>query len=277
MYNLVELCFLLMIVSDVCPRRFSRVPRIGYHKIQQHSQLNPQFNTKLRSLIVKSHNYFRSNVDPPAADMLKMVWDQESAKMSQSWAEKCRKLEHTPSHGRFTKRFGSCGQNILIASHPVPWFFVVESWWLERKQFTFGQRGENDLNQVGHYTQLVWNASHSVGCGFHKCSNSSSGEKYFTYVCNYCPAGNFMNRLDFPYTRGEHCSLCSDHCISSTGKLCTNYCPVADFWTNCQDLMDEMENECGKEVEKCGMCNRRYYQRSCRATCNCRRKLHRHF
>ena len=24
------------------------VPRIGYHKIQQHSQLNPQFNTKLR-------------------------------------------------------------------------------------------------------------------------------------------------------------------------------------------------------------------------------------
>jgi len=45
-------------------------------------------------------------------------------------------------------RFGSCGQNILIASHPVPWFFVVESWWLERKQFTFGQPGENDLNQV---------------------------------------------------------------------------------------------------------------------------------
>jgi hypothetical protein len=40
-----------------------------------------------------------------------------------------------------------CGQNILISSHPVPWFFTIESWWLEKDLFTYG--GQNKLSEVG--------------------------------------------------------------------------------------------------------------------------------
>jgi hypothetical protein len=43
-------------------------------------------------------------------------------------------------------RFGVCGQNILISSHPVPWFFTVESWWLEKSLFSYG--GQNKLSEV---------------------------------------------------------------------------------------------------------------------------------
>ena len=46
----------------------------------------------------------------------------------------------------YFSRFGSCGQNIFISSHPVPWFFVVESWWMERSLFNYG--ASNNISEV---------------------------------------------------------------------------------------------------------------------------------
>lgn len=66
-------------------------------------------------------------------------------------------------------------------------YFAVETWNLEKNNFTYGA-DSNNLTLVGHYTQLVWAASHRVGCGFHKCPEGGSRNKpYYAYVCNYCP------------------------------------------------------------------------------------------
>ena len=48
----------------------------------------------------------------------------------------------------------------------------------------------HDLHDIGHYTQLVWDATHKVGCGVDRCHMELKGgrrQQYFLYVCNYCP------------------------------------------------------------------------------------------
>lgn len=69
-------------------------------------------------------------------------------------------------------------------------FFAIETWWLEKKDFTYGK--PNNLTITGHYTQLVWAATHEVGCGIAKCYHHGNYQKtkaklFYNYVCNYCP------------------------------------------------------------------------------------------
>lgn len=118
-------------------------------------------------------------------------WHREAAKAAQRWADACVLLTHDNATGRYIDNYGSCGQNIFIASHKVPWKFAIETWWLEKDDFIYGKM--NNLTLVGHYTQMVWATTHEVGCGIAKCYHHgnykySKAKLYYNYVCNYCPA-----------------------------------------------------------------------------------------
>ena len=80
--------------------------------------------------------------------LIRQTWDVEAARMAQSYAGECRGLIHSSSAGRWTKRFGSCGENIFIASHKVPWHFAIKSWFSEKELFNYGCGG-NNLTQGG--------------------------------------------------------------------------------------------------------------------------------
>lgn len=45
--------------------------------------------------------------------------------------------------------------------------------------------------ETGHFTQLVWRGTKSVGCGWTDCSGKN-GNDGILLVCNYFPAGNIM-------------------------------------------------------------------------------------
>jgi Cysteine-rich secretory protein family len=54
----------------------------------------------------------------------------------------------------------------------------------------------SNFENWGHFTQLVWQATTSVGCASHPCSSVVvDGQTYtntqFT-VCNYSPAGTYI-------------------------------------------------------------------------------------
>jgi len=55
----------------------------------------------------------------------------------------------------------------------------------------------NTLSQWGHFSQIVWKATTSVGCYTYDCSSTGLGNTasnvppYFT-VCNYSPQGNYI-------------------------------------------------------------------------------------
>lgn len=63
----------------------------------------------------------------------------------------------------------------------------MRMWFAERQNFTYGSPN-NELSVVGHYTQMVWAATHKVGCGLARCMKGGPRNKpFYNYVCNYCP------------------------------------------------------------------------------------------
>ena len=51
----------------------------------------------------------------------KKTWHAEAARDAQRWADQCQFLIHDNVTGRWVDDFGSCGQNIFVSTHQVPW------------------------------------------------------------------------------------------------------------------------------------------------------------
>ncbi|XP_021206855.1 cysteine-rich venom protein ENH1 [Bombyx mori] len=216
--------------------------------------LNPKREI-VRRKIVLYHNFFRSKVRPIASNMLLMSWHPKAARQAQRYAEQCVYLTHNDIKENTVPSLGTCGQNLFVAAQKTPWFFAIKTWFVENENFTYGDPNVN-LTAVGHYTQMVWATSYKVGCGLAHCSGGPWGH-FYNYVCHYCPGGNILTIAQYPYKTGEKCSDCPDHCTSES--LCTNFCPVRDYYSNCDELVKNIDGFC-----KQGMCN---------ATCSCGSKL----
>lgn len=170
-----------------------------------------------QTLILNSHNNFRSGVSPTSTDMIKMTWDDEVASIAQKWADNCV-TSHDSNYHRFIPGRLQSGQNLYMnyGATKVTWDQAVTAWHSEVSLFTFG--GSNTLLEVGHYTQVVWAKSSKIGCGYANC-----GTVHY-YVCNYSPPGN--SDIDNPYTSGSSCSQCSSSCNNNlcdcAGLVCLN-------------------------------------------------------
>ncbi|KFB39125.1 AGAP009085-PA-like protein [Anopheles sinensis] len=178
--------------------------------------------------------------DPRLPIGLRQKWHHGAARSAQKWANQCRLLTHDSPKGRWIDSYGACGQNIFVSTHRVPWVFALRTWFLERQNFTYGS-SRNDLTTIGHYTQMVWAATHKVGCGLTKCPRGGPrGKPFYNYVCNYCPI------------------------------LCTNSCNTADLWANCRDLFRTWPGWLCNTATPEGL----ERQRNCAATCTCHGKIH---
>lgn len=63
----------------------------------------------------------------------------------------------------------------------------MEAWGNERREYDFGDGGFGE--DTGHFTQLVWKATRSVGCGREACNGRGKVGGWFV-VCEYWPPGN---------------------------------------------------------------------------------------
>ncbi|XP_072212472.1 glioma pathogenesis-related protein 1-like [Excalfactoria chinensis] len=170
---------------------------------------------------VRIHNDFRSKVNPPASNMLRMSWDPALAKSAKAWAKKCM-FKHNiylkipqKMHPTFTP----IGENIWTGTATI--FSVrlaLTDWFNEVRNYDFNTRHCTD--KCGHYTQVVWATSYKVGCAVHFCHtihNLQGFNKVAHFVCDYGPAGNYPTK---PYKAGRPCSECrNDQCV---GNLCVN-------------------------------------------------------
>ncbi|XP_062971719.1 GLIPR1-like protein 1 [Cynocephalus volans] len=172
---------------------------------------------------VKAHNKWRGKVNPPAADMKYMSWDEGLAKMAKAWANKC-KFQHNSCLDQPYECYAAfeyVGENIWLGGIRI---FTpntaVTAWYNETEFYDFDTLSCSRI--CGHYTQVVWANSSKVGCAVTICPNLGKASTVI-FVCNYGPAGNFANM--HPYTRGTSCSLCSakEKCVQ---KLCKYPVPV---------------------------------------------------
>ncbi|NXD23876.1 GLIP1 protein, partial [Spelaeornis formosus] len=168
---------------------------------------------------VKSHNTFRSKVNPPASNMLRMSWDAALAKTAKAWAQKC-KFDHNTYlkiPGKMHPTFPLVGENIWTGTALT--FSVdaaLRSWFNEVRSYDFSTNTCTD--ECRHYTQVIWAESYKVGCAVHFCNTVEKFPGLFKaahFVCDYGPVGNYPRK---PYKEGKPCSRCNNEkCVD---RLC---------------------------------------------------------
>ncbi|KAL4475135.1 hypothetical protein ABPG74_001831 [Tetrahymena malaccensis] len=178
-----------------------------------------------RQILLDTHNKLRNQVasgnqssQPQAANMMAMNWSTALEATAQAWASNMSTvMTHSGSdkgYGENLAESGSSDKNDYDpASHVQMWFDEVKlaSWQTSYiNNYQFG-------SSYGHYSQVVWAKSNSLGCG-HSYFFDGSYYQHYT-VCQYQAQGNYLGQA--VYVQGTPCSQCgSQQCNTQYTSLC---------------------------------------------------------
>jgi hypothetical protein len=133
--------------------------------------------------VLAAHNNARAAVGVPP-----LAWNDRLAADARAWAEELAasgRFEHSPDElGQAPQ-----GENLWAGT---PRAFAPEAmvgaWAAEKRDFRPGVFPNNsrsgDIENVGHYTQVIWRSSRQVGCA------TAVGAHEEFLVCRYSEAGN---------------------------------------------------------------------------------------
>jgi pathogenesis-related protein 1 len=107
-----------------------------------------------------------------------LVWSDALAQTAQRWAD------HLAANGcQLEHSQGAYGENLAAGtSGSLSPEDVVSMWYRESEHYRFAHGGFS--MQTGHFTQLVWVGTTSLGCGTTTCNGLD------VFVCNYDPPGD---------------------------------------------------------------------------------------
>lgn len=125
------------------------------------------------SAILNSTNFYRKEHN--ATDV---KWNKTLANFATDYLGK--------SDCKFEHSGGPYGENLAIGYPNAT--ASVEGWGNERKDFDFSDPGFTE--KTGHFTQLVWKNTTTVGCDRRLC-----GQKGWYLVCEYFPRGNVIGQF----------------------------------------------------------------------------------
>jgi pathogenesis-related protein 1 len=138
-----------------------------------------------------AHNEWRAEVGV----MEQISYSQALAVSAQAWADNLKQVNHCQM--RHSKPDGKYGENLYWAS-AVNWSDgrkelqkvapqqVVDSWGSEKADYDYANNSCTPGKMCGHYTQMVWRTTTTVGCAMAVCEDT----KTQVWVCQYQPAGN---------------------------------------------------------------------------------------
>ncbi|BAQ64317.1 CAP family protein [Geminocystis sp. NIES-3709] len=148
------------------------------------SPTNKVFSQSINQEIVNTHNQWREKVGAPP-----LSWSNQLAQTAQDWANQLASqggnIYHRPNN--------SYGENIFwISGKQATPSEVVNAWGSEIKYFKNGTfpnvSTTGNWADVGHYTQVIWKNTTTVGCGV------ARSNKFEIWVCNYNPPGNYQGQ-----------------------------------------------------------------------------------
>jgi hypothetical protein len=139
--------------------------------------------------ILLTHNHARAEVGVPP-----LRWNPALAASARVWADHLAatgKFQHAPEDPEVPQ-----GENLWAGARGR---FAPEAmtaaWIAERRNFKPGLFPDNSktgrVEDVGHYTQLVWRDTREVGCAL------AVGQIGDILVCRYAEAGNYRGERPF--------------------------------------------------------------------------------
>lgn len=139
--------------------------------------------------ILAAHNRERQGLG-----LVPLRWNPALAQSAQRWADYLAttgRFEHSPEN-RATPE----GENLWAGSKG---YFtpqaMVDAWIREKRYFRPGTFPDNSVTgrveDVGHYTQVVWRATTQLGCAEARSRNED------ILVCHYAEAGNYRGEVPF--------------------------------------------------------------------------------
>ncbi|KAG0348559.1 hypothetical protein BG004_004804 [Podila humilis] len=125
--------------------------------------------TKEQKSILDTHNKFRAlhGAKP-------LRWDYSAANFGNNWLKACE----------FKHSSGPYGEN--LAAGYKDFKAAITGWYSEEKKYDYKRPGFS-MN-TGHFTQVVWRDTKSVGCAKRFCPKSN----WTIYICNYYRGGNMV-------------------------------------------------------------------------------------
>jgi len=156
----------------------------------------PDSDSPFARQFVAAHDQVRASVEPaPQPALPPLQWNAEAARVAQAWADRCD-YRHNPNNGQL-------GENLAAAAPPSdePPSWAVELWASEAADYDYATNSCAPNQVCGHYTQLVWRDTTSVGCATRICSTGSpfggSFPTWQLWVCNYDPPGNWVGERPY--------------------------------------------------------------------------------
>ncbi|KAI9745677.1 MAG: hypothetical protein M1818_001211 [Claussenomyces sp. TS43310] len=129
-------------------------------------------DSDFQTAMLTGQNFYRTEHNATA-----LTWNTSSATYAATWAQKCA----------FKHSAGPTGEN-LAAGYPNA-TAAIDAWGQERDQYDF--KSGDFSESTGHFTQIVWKSTTSVGCGRFACNGNDATPGWYT-VCEYYPPGNVL-------------------------------------------------------------------------------------
>lgn len=143
--------------------------------------------------ILTAHNQVRANATPtPSPPLPPLTWNAQAQAFAQAWVDGCD-FRHNPSASN------TWGENLYASSGISTPAQVVSDWAAEAADYSYATNTCAPGKACGHYTQLVWRTTTSVGCARKACTVNSpfgSGPWWF-WVCDYATPGNVLGQKPY--------------------------------------------------------------------------------
>ncbi|XP_015113012.1 venom allergen 5 [Diachasma alloeum] len=216
---MVELTYLfvavLAVASLVEANRFCQLPTCDWEEHTMCRFPSPQparqcvayksasLTPEEKKEILYAHNTFRARVasgretrglggPQPVGNIPPLQWDEELAQIAQRWAnqcnfghDKCRNVDRFRVGQNVAYKGWSDGYNTKLTELVTMWYDEVEHF--DRSLISSFQFH----TKIGHYTQMVWGKTTTVGCGLVRYKKDDMFTTYL--VCNYGERGNMEN------------------------------------------------------------------------------------
>ncbi|KAF4945940.1 hypothetical protein FSARC_14309 [Fusarium sarcochroum] len=134
------------------------------------------------SAILNSTNFYREEHNATALE-----WNKTLEEFATDYLDDNEDCDFEHSGGPY-------GENLAIGYLNAT--SSVEAWGDERDKYDFDEAEFDE--ETGHFTQLVWKETTTVGCGRKLC-----GEKGWFLVCEYWPRGNVEGQFKEEVTKEE--------------------------------------------------------------------------